>query len=678
MTALFRRRRRERGFTIVETLAALTVFSIITIGIVPLLGNSMRSLGVSRNRTIAENVVRAAVERLEGIRYYVSWDAKAKKVDLLDYYLPQTAGAFAPGQSYSTAAANPPLASPATGGTGVFTTVCPPPSGTNQACPSDIPAGYTLTFTASFVQPVTTTTPQTYRVVNPISSYSASPAVAGTCQTAPCSDKPPADLIDVKVTGSWSYGGKARSFAVRSLIGERTFFSGPVSDAAPPPPGSTPEPTSAPNPAAPVRMRASAAIDYVVQANTGYSLTSGSNPQPCGTEPCNHSEMTYTLGTSDARIETKDVSSADVATRYAEARIVRTYPPGTTPPANPPPDLTYVTGATSVLHAPPFDYRVIDDQRTTITDVPNPDQPFALQGRIYQNENHDMKVDVSNELPQAEGSFRSASGANLSVEWYAHNTQRDPTTTGPMHWDTAQPILTGYRYSAAGPNTVRGFTKANTGALGTPDRRVESTSSVRMPWLYFFPRVYAGRNGGDSFNPMWIYDFQADVQCKSTANAATAVASGSWSVAIGYYYDPTNNGKTNDHVSGYITLSSSGMDTLDGTPVPDALEALKAQNPLVYDASSTSACCAGTSDVYMFDVRTGPSTSWRRGYIENWSSNKNVETSESSDGRTTSAAINGALRIETASLRQTLTPDIPQTGFNVSFGKLACNAVDNR
>lgn len=671
------RARREHGFTIVETLAALLVFSIITIGVVPLLGNSMRALGVSRNRTVAENVVRAAVERLEGIRYYVSWDAKAKKVDLLDYYLPQTAGTFAPGQSYSTAATNAPLASPASGGTGVFTTVCPPPSGTNQACPSDIPAGYTLTFKASFVQPVTTTTPQTYRVVNPTTSYSASPAVAGTCQAAPCSDKPPADLVDLQVTGSWGYGGTARNFAVRSMIGERTFSSGVVNDAGLPPPGATPGPSSAPASSA-VRMSGNSSLDYVVRAQTGYSLTSGSSPQPCGTEPCNHSELTYTLGTSDAQIETKETSTADVSTRYAEARVVRTYPAGTTPPASPPPDLTYVTGATSVLHAPPFDYRAIDNQRTTITDVPNPDQPFALQGRIYQNENHDMKVDISNELPQAEGSFRSAAGANLTTEWYVHNTQRDPSATGPMHWDTAQPIIEGRRYSAAGPNTVRGFTKVNTGALGTVDRRVESTASARMPWLYFFPRVFAGKSGGDSFNPMWIYDFAADVQCKSTANPTTAVATGSWTMTIGYYYDPTNNGRTNDHVSGYIQLSSSGPDMLNGSPVPDALAALKAQNPLVYDASSATACCDATTDVYMFDVRTGASSTWRRGYIADWSSNKNIEASESADGRTTSASINGAVRIETASLRQNVTPDIPQTGFTVSFGKLSCNAVDNR
>lgn len=679
MKSLLRRRGpRERGFTIIETLAALTVFSIITIGVVPLLGNSMRALGVSRNRTVAENVVRAAVERLQGIRYHVSWDAKAKKVDLLDYYLPQTAGTFAPGQSYSTGAANPPLAAPASGGTGVFTTVCPPPAGTNQACPSDIPAGYTLTFTASFVEPVASTTPQTYRVVNPTSAYSATPSVSTTCQVAPCNDRPPADLIDLKVTGSWGYGGTPRSFEVRSMIGDRTFSSGVVTNAAPPSPGATPGPSSAPNPSAPVRMRGNATIDYVLRAETGFSLTSGSTPVACGTEPCNHSEMLLTIGQSDARVETKDASSADVTTRFGEGRVVRTYPVGTTPPPSPPPDLNYVTGATSIMHAPPYEARSVDDVRTTILDVGNPDQPISLQARIYQHENFGMKVDVSNELPQAEGGFRTPPGATGQLEWYINNSQRDPSSTGPMHMDTGYPIFQGMKYqTTTGQSSLTGTTKVNTGALGSADRRVQSTSSFRLPWMYIFPRIYAGRNGGDSFMMMNFYDFVADVNCKATGNPATAVATGSWSFSFQYYHDTTNNGRQANSL-GSGTVRSNGPDTLNGATVPDALAALKAQNPLIYDAADTNGCCTASSDMYMFDVRTGtPSTSYR-GYISDWSSNKNVETKVSSDGRSASVSINGAVRLETASLRQTLLPDLPQSAVSMSIGKLSCNAVDNR
>ncbi|HYO60460.1 MAG TPA: hypothetical protein VEU29_01015 [Actinomycetota bacterium] len=387
--------------------------------------------------------------------------------------------------------------------------------------------------------------------------------------------------------------------------------------------------------------------------------------------------MIFTIGSSDARVETQDTSSADVNTRFGEARVVRTYPAGTTPPANPPPDLAYVTGATSIMHGPPYEFRAVDDVRTTIQDVANPDQPMALQGRIYQHENYGMKVDVSNELPQAEGGFRTPTGATGELEWYLNNTQRDPSSTGPMHMDTGQPILWGMKYSTTtGSSSLNGTTKVNTGALGSSGRRVQSSASFRLPWMYF-PRIYAGRNGSDSFSMLTLYDFVGNVNCSSTASPATATATGSWSFSFQYYYDPSNNGRTTTAL-GQGTVNSNGNDVLNGASVPDALAALKAQNPLIWDGSATNGCCTATSDTYMFDVRTGSNATSFRGYISDWSSNKNVETSVSADGRVTSASINGAFRFEMAGLRQTLTPELPQTGFSVSMGKLSCNAVDNR
>lgn len=423
-------------------------------------------------------------------------------------------------------------------------------------------------------------------------------------------------------------------------------------------------------------MQGNATIDYALRADTGYSLTSGTYPSPCSTEPCNHSEMIYSLGLSDARIETKDTSTADVTTRFAEARVIRTYPAGTTPPASPPPDLTYVTGATSILHAPPYEFRALDDQRTTIADVANPDQPMTLQGRIYQHENHDMKVDVSNELPQAEGSFRTPPGASGTLEWYVNNSQRDPSSTGPMHLDTGWPLIMGQKYSTTtGANWFRGFTKANTGAVGSGDRRVQTTASVDIPWLYIFPKIYAGRNGADSFAPLQFYDFAADVDCKSTGNPATASASATWSTAFMYKYDISNNGKF-DIGLGQATLTSTGNDVLNSTSVPDALAAIKAQNPLIYDGANP--CCDANSDVYLFETRSSTGAITKRGYLSDWAANKVVQTSESPDGRITSASINGAIRVETAGIRQTLTPELPQTAISLSLGKLSCNAVDNR
>jgi hypothetical protein len=424
-------------------------------------------------------------------------------------------------------------------------------------------------------------------------------------------------------------------------------------------------------------MRGNATIDHVMRAETGFALTSGSFPAACGTEPCNHSEMIYTLGSSDARVETKDTSVADVETRFAEARVVRAYPAGTTPPANPPGDLNYVRGATTIMHAPPYEYRAVDDVKTAILDVANPDQPMSLQGRIYQHENFGMKVDVSNELPQAEGGFRTPTGATGEMEWYLNNTQRDPSNTGPMHMDTAQPIFWGMKYSTTtGSSSLQGTTKVNTGALGTTGRRVQSTASFRLPWMYF-PRIYAGNSGRDSFTMFTIFDFVGNVNCNSTANPVTASASGSWSFSFQYYYDPSNNGRTTTAL-GQGTVNSNGNDVLNGVSVPDALAALKAQNPLIWDGSATNGCCTATSDTYLFDIRTGTASTSTRGYISDWSSNKNIETNVSADGRETSAAMNGALRIETAGFRQTMSPELPQTAYSLSFGKLRCSAVDNR
>jgi hypothetical protein len=387
--------------------------------------------------------------------------------------------------------------------------------------------------------------------------------------------------------------------------------------------------------------------------------------------------MIFTVGRSDARIETKDTSTADVNTRFAEARVVRTYPAGTTPPANPPADLNYVTGATSIMHAPPYEYRAADDVKSTILDVANPDQPMALQGRIYTHENFGLKVDISNELPQAEGGFRTPTGATGELEWYLNNTQRDPSSTGPMHFDTTQPIFWGMKYATTtGSSSLLGTTKVNTGALGTSGRRVQSSASFRLPWMYF-PRIYAGRNGADSFSMFTLYDFVGSVNCNSTGNPLTASATGSWSFSFQYYYDPSNNGRTTASL-GSGTVTSNGPDVLNGASVPDALAALKAQNPLMFDGAATNGCCTSTSDTYMFDVRTGNTATSYRGFISDWSSNKNVETSVSSDGRVTSASINGAFRLETASLRQTLVPELPQTGYSLSLGKMSCNAVDNR
>jgi hypothetical protein len=79
---------------------------------------------------------------------------------------------------------------------------------------------------------------------------------------------------------------------------------------------------------------------------------------------------------------------------------------------------------------------------------------------------------------------------------------------------------------------------------------------------------------------------------------------------------------------------------------------------------------SAATDIYLFNQ---PSAS-KKGYLEDLTSNKNPTTSVSADGRTVSASIDGAIRIDTNQLHATN----PDTAYNVSVGKLGCEAVDNR
>ncbi|HEY7873784.1 MAG TPA: type II secretion system protein, partial [Actinomycetota bacterium] len=98
---------RQGGFSLLEVLAALGVFAVVTLGVVPLLGSALKASSTSRSETVAEEAARTIMERIQGTKWYVSYDAKPnKRVDILDLYYPQAASNSAMGQSFSSNAAN--------------------------------------------------------------------------------------------------------------------------------------------------------------------------------------------------------------------------------------------------------------------------------------------------------------------------------------------------------------------------------------------------------------------------------------------------------------------------------------------------------------------------------------------------------------------------------------------
>lgn len=651
------RENHQSGFTLVEVLVAMLVFSMVTLAVVPLLAVSMKTGSMSRASSVAEEIARDAMERIRGIKYFTSYDAKPnKRVDLLDLYYPQVTGTFLPGQSYAPSAVNPPL----TGAGGVFTTVCPPPSGTNPACPKNVPAGHSVTFTASFVKATAGTNPQTYEITTPAPTYRWDTASGG--------NQLPADLMDLSVSVSWTSGTRPQTFALRSIVGDRKFSPAQAAN-----PGPSPSAT----PAGPVpsgdRIRGRATIDYTFHGETGHS--SGTAGTGCPTPPCK-SETIADIGLAESRIQLQDFATADQEVSYGNVRIVRTYASGQTPPTTPPADLAGATGATSTLHAPPTTTLTSDALQNVATMVPHPDLQNASQARLYESENKNLKVSVDNELPMAQGTFGTKNGIlEMGVEFWLNNYQRD---VAGMYLNDTHPVAAlygpfsdpAYGYS---PTRLGSFTSATTGALGSASRGVTSTAESG------FPLLYVNRLTFSRSSPilLMVQSFKATVSCKSTATPATAAATAAWSAKVTVVYDPANDGKIPNSLTNLaMTLNSSGTDVYNGANVSDAFASLRAANPLVVDGSSL--CCSSSSDIYMFEEKNAAGTITKRGYFRSMTSLQSPFTFVSTDGRTTQAAIDGAIRIDTASLNQTSPTPVPETATNMSFGKLSCESVDNR
>ena len=209
-------RKGHRGFTLVETLAAITVFAIMTLGLAPLLAASLRGSSLSRSFTVGKNVAVQAMERVRGLPFFVSGP---KRVDVLDIYFPNK---VAPG-----------YAAP-----GVYTTTCTP-AASSVACPVDaVPPGHTVTYQAAFVKKTAATNPEQYAVQPPPDGYSWDTAT-----------KPPQSLLRMVIQVAWTANDEVRTYQLESLIGDRRFGG--------------------------LKIDGSAVVDYGVQISTGFSSPLG-------------------------------------------------------------------------------------------------------------------------------------------------------------------------------------------------------------------------------------------------------------------------------------------------------------------------------------------------------------------------------------------------------------------
>ena len=361
---VFRGREGQRGLTLVETLAALTVFSIITLGVVPLLASSIRGAALSRTFTVGKGVAVQAMERSRGLPYFTSYNAQPRPVDLLDLYFPRS------------------------NGTTTYTTTCPAAGG--PACAFPIPDDYTVRFDASFVTPDSTTTPESYDPIQPPAGYAWNSATA---------DSPPSQLLDLTITVSWETRGQDRSFELRSIIGDRKSRTD-----LPTGPSPTPSPIVSP-------VRGNATIDYVVQVVTGFQR---------GTEI---TELTARAGSSDSRMETTPAySNATSLVRTGELRLVRVDTAGGVGQ-----DLALLTGAIGSLTAPPDTTSPVTVSKGSQTLRHNFITPSKDVAAIDTSIAENMTAGVANSLPFATGGFRVRDTGTPGLEFWVDN-QADRTT----------------------------------------------------------------------------------------------------------------------------------------------------------------------------------------------------------------------------------------------------------
>ncbi|HYO61093.1 MAG TPA: prepilin-type N-terminal cleavage/methylation domain-containing protein [Actinomycetota bacterium] len=659
--------RRERGLTLIETLVAITIFSIMTVGIVPMIAASMKGGSTARTGSVARNAASKTLERLRGLQYHVAYSSTPRKVDLLDHFFPGRTPAYVAsvGTGYDAA-------------TQSYVTTCDAVS-TDSACKalpnaSEIPQGFLVEVRATFRQPANPT---------------ATAAVPATYawDAASGNDAPPSELLEVKVTTAWSVGSEARTFDLTSYLGARARapLAGPA--ATPPPSGGG---SSAPPPPTTVKLRAEARIDYGYEFTTTYQDNSN---------PAKVSEYSATLGTGVAYGEQLDSGSkAELRVTAGDTRIVR--PPNPAVAGDAGLELAW-SGAVLDAQAPP------DSATTTTASAP---EFYAMHsetpitggaGYLAASEVGTLSgprgagPTVAGGLPFVKGYYDlngttgvSPASGFATHAWLMPQLSGQPsgteTTTNPLnHYTSAfsRKTITISDYGTGGTPSYAVDPRGEVSIDSTPTAPAGSravTSSATIPphgMILIFPSHYTTTNAA----VLQINQFDANVSCAARADPGVAsTATGSWKAELWYYEDTDTRDNRTSYSIRRTTLPTQTR--TDNPTVPyghtNPLQAIKAQNggngPHVYDVSGTA------YDVWLF------AGNGRRGILTGWSQGA-VQTSISGDDRVASAELNGAIRLESSPVwgpwPNTSTGQVsqkPQSDFTFSMGKLSCKAEDYR
>lgn len=584
----FTHHKDDRGFTLIEVLAALSVFSIMTVGLVPLFMSSLRGAATTRGDTVSKNVALEGLERARGLPFFVDYSTQKgypnegtiPKVDLLDIYFP----------SYVA--------------DGTYETTCTDSSPVDATCALALPADHTLTYIARFVKPqLNGSGDEEFVTVIPATTYRWDPPDPYTQQ-----DRGPTQLVELTVRAQWVFGGATRSFEVSGLIGEREFGD--------------------------VTVRGSANVDYTVRTSTVLE------------ESGDKSLVQATAGIAESRIETKVSSTADQTVRGAQLRLLTVPSDPTVTPTDVVPG---VDGATTIIHAPPDSIPFGDSGAAA--DLVHPS--LGPVAGIDSSDSEALKVSVLAELPIAQGGF----------DFNA------PTGTERLAWSTAQAdgnsglfidaSVEAVRFLPLLGETISGNTKAFTTAVDDVARRVETAATTSFGRLRALAARYPlditdGVGSSPPARPILLLDdFEATVICKSTPTGS-ATATKQWSATLRYWADilPTDD----------LAIGAYEQLDLSSAAAVDPLATIG--NPVVFDAPN------GQDDLHLFNRPANG----ERGYLASFTSELGSTGTIADGGKVTQAAIEDAIRFETAPLDQ----GRPDSALSVRMGSLSCEGLDAR
>jgi Tfp pilus assembly protein PilV len=420
--------RRQDGLTLIETTVSLLIFSLVTLGLTPVLIGSLRGSTKSRSYTVAKNSATQAMERIRGLPYFESTKGVASPTrrDVLDLYFPDLGSGYSAGKFTTTC---------------TTTTQTPSASGA-AACPpkladgtTALPTNVTLVFEAEFVKAGTTSGgQQSFTVVTPPAGYSWATLANET---------PPAQLLRMTVIASWPMGGSTKTFRLSSLFGERSL--------------------------SPDKVRGDARLDFAIQSATSYRADDG-----------RVTTLTQIGGSSTSGIETRSVSTADQDTRAARLTLGQEEfngVPGTV--------LQDFIGASSLLHAPPDSFYAPNTSQAELTATyqSSPTAPVTPIAYVQGTNAVNNGARVINELPGAEGSFTLNAGEPI----YWTDNQADTGSRTELLLHNTRNVL----QVRTGTMGLTGSTKTEATALSpTSGRKVQSTVSANLGRLDLFPTTY--------------------------------------------------------------------------------------------------------------------------------------------------------------------------------------------